>query len=90
MTGHTLAMTARTDPGRTLLTEIQSRCTVLYRQLAAGLDAPPSDRLRLEGMLETAHLLELAATEELDELLRSAYRESFAVSYTHLTLPTKA
>ncbi len=51
----------------------------LFAKLAAGQDVPPSQRLRLEGMMEMLVLLGLAQQSELDGALSRAYRGVFHV-----------
>ena len=58
------------------------RLRKLFAQLAAGQDVPPSQRLRLEGMMETLVLLQLTSPDELDTVLASIYREIFKVELT--------
>ncbi|MDP4789622.1 MAG: hypothetical protein NWR64_06500 [Haliea sp.] len=61
-----------------LLKTIEQRLDALFLALAEGLDAPPGRRLRLEGLLEAAALLELASEESLSALLASRYEAAFA------------
>ncbi len=63
-----------------LLETIDRRLADLLAQLAAGLDAPPGQRLRLEGLMEAAVLLEIAAEAELVALLETRYRDAFGHS----------
>lgn len=48
----------------------------MFSSLAAGGDLPPGRRLRAEGMMESAVLLELATGEELDRAMDACYREA--------------
>ncbi|MDO8862634.1 hypothetical protein Q6D67_13065 [Haliea sp. E1-2-M8] len=63
-----------------LIETIDQRLVALLSQLAAGLDAPPGHRLRLEGLMEAAVLLEIASAAELRALLEGRYREAFGRS----------
>lgn len=60
-----------------LIDSIDQRLQALLSQLAAGLDAPPGQRLRLEGLMEAAVLAEIASEAELRALLEARYREAF-------------
>lgn len=60
-----------------LTKELQGRWRVMFRALAAGDDAPPSLRLRAEGMMEAAVLLGLAGEDELLAAMDSCYQEAF-------------
>lgn len=60
-----------------LIDSIDQRLQALLSQLGAGLDAPPGQRLRLEGMMEAAVLAEIASEAELRALLEARYREAF-------------
>ena len=62
----------------TLLEHITARLDSLFAQLAEGLDAPPAQRLRLEGLLEAAVLLGGASEDELTALLSSRYQAAFS------------
>tara|TARA_R100001480_G_scaffold39845_3_gene52661 strand:- start:1060 stop:1365 length:306 start_codon:yes stop_codon:yes gene_type:complete len=62
----------------TLLEHITERLDSLFAQLAEGLDAPPAQRLRLEGLLEAAVLLGGASEDELTALLSSRYQAAFS------------
>src|SRR5690606_15495173 len=74
------AYSATGDPGtsmHTLIETIDQRLSALLSQLAAGLDASPGQRLRLEGLMEAAVLLGIASETELRALLEARYREAF-------------
>ena len=60
-----------------LIDSIDQRLQALLSQLAAGLDAPPGQRLRLEGLMEAAVLADIASEAELRALLEARYREAF-------------
>jgi hypothetical protein len=61
----------------TLLEHITARLDSLFVQLVEGLDAPPAQRLRLEGLLEAA-VLGGASEDELTALLSSRYQAAFS------------
>ncbi|MEQ8803180.1 hypothetical protein [Haliea sp.] len=63
-----------------LMENIDQRLVDLLSRLAAGLDAPPGQRLRLEGLMEAARLVDVATETELRTLLESRYREAFGHS----------
>jgi hypothetical protein len=63
-----------------LLTELERRWLQLFARLAAGDDAPPSQRLRLEGMMEAAALLAIASADQLQDAMAAAYLEAFGRS----------
>lgn len=60
-----------------LIETIDRRLQALLSQLSAGLDAPPGQRLRLEGLMEAAVLADIASEAELRALLEARYREAF-------------
>ena len=60
-----------------LSTELKERWAALFGALAAGEDAPPARRLRTEGMMEAALLLQLATVEELTLAMDDCYRAAF-------------
>jgi len=60
-----------------LMDTIDRRLQTLLSQLCAGLDAPPGQRLRLEGLMEAAVLTDIASAAELRSLLEVRYREAF-------------
>ena len=49
----------------------------MFSALAAGDDVPPGQRLRAEGMMEAALLLDAASVEELDRAMDDCYRQAF-------------
>ncbi len=59
-----------------LIETIDQRLAALLSQLAAGLDAPPGQRLRLEGLMEAAVLLDIATEAELQAQLEARYLEA--------------
>jgi len=60
-----------------LLREIEQRWETMFSALAAGADVPPSQRLRTEGMMQSAVLLELASEPELSAAMDRCYRDAF-------------
>jgi hypothetical protein len=65
-----------------LLTEIQSRWQQLFAALAGGEDAPPSLRLRTEGMMEAAILGGEITQATMHEQMDRCYRASFGRGLT--------
>jgi hypothetical protein len=65
------------DDVQKLMDTIDQRLQALLSQLCAGLDAPPGQRLRLEGLMEAAVLTGSASEGELRSLLEARYREAF-------------
>ncbi len=63
-----------------LLLELERRWTAMFLALAGGDDVPPSLRLRAEGMMEAALLLQAATQAELLEAMDACYREAFGRS----------
>jgi len=57
-----------------LMEEVTRRWEVLFRQLADGDDAPPSQRLRLEGLMEALVITGEATPHGLQEAMDAAYR----------------
>jgi hypothetical protein len=57
-----------------LLAELNQRWSAMFAALAAGDDVAPSQRLRIEGMMETAVLLDLVTTDGLLQAMDDAYR----------------
>ncbi len=53
---------------------LQPRWDALFGQLAEGLDVPPTQRLRLEGMMETLVLLECVDRESVDLAMNASYQ----------------
>jgi len=60
-----------------LLDELTRRWSAMFSALAAGDDVPPGQRLRAEGMMEAALLLDAASVEELDRAMDDCYRQAF-------------
>lgn len=67
---------------RKLLEELNQRWTSMFGALAGGDDVSPSMRLRTEGMMESALLLEHASMEELDQAMGQCYQGAFGSSIT--------
>jgi hypothetical protein len=65
-----------------LANELNQRWATMFKSLAAGDDVPPSMRLRTEGMMESALLLEHASMEEMDQAMGQCYREAFQRTIT--------
>lgn len=63
-----------------LLREIERRWREQFAALAAGDDVTPAQRLRAEGMMESAVWMELATAEELQEAMERCYEEIFGCS----------
>ncbi len=49
----------------------------MFAALAEGADVPPGQRLRTEGMMESAVLLELASAADLTQAMERSYRAAF-------------
>jgi len=60
-----------------LADELEQRWAAMFTALAAGDDVPPAQRLRTEGMMESALLLGHASVEALDRAMDSCYQEAF-------------
>ena len=60
-----------------LLDEIERRWRCLFVTLSTGVDVPPSQRLRVEGMMEAAALQGAASRDELLASMDRCYREVF-------------
>jgi len=58
-----------------LLAELERRWLRLFQQLQDGLDVPPSQRLRTEGLMEAAVLLDPGSEERLQQAMDVAYRQ---------------
>jgi hypothetical protein len=61
----------------TLLTELEQRWRKMFAALEAGDDVAPSRRLRAEGMMEAAVLLDVATPEELLNTMDRCYQDVF-------------
>jgi len=68
-----------------LTSELIQRWRTMFAALAGGSDVPPALRLRAEGMMEAAALLELASPAQLvsqmDECYRAAFGRGMAQDY---------
>ena len=60
-----------------LMDEVTRRWNELFCQLAAGDDAPPSQRLRLEGLMEALVITGECAPAEVQAAMEQCYREAF-------------
>lgn len=58
-----------------LLAELERRWLRLFQHLQRGLDAPPAQRLRIEGLMEAAALLEPGCEERLQQAMAVVYRQ---------------
>jgi len=63
-----------------IVEELSRRWRAMFSDLHAGDDLPPAARLRTEGMMEAAVLLEIATEEELQGLMAGCYAEIFGTS----------
>jgi hypothetical protein len=57
--------------------ELERRWRAMFAALAAGDDLPPAQRLRAEGMMEAAVLLQIATSDELIAAMEHCYRAAF-------------
>jgi hypothetical protein len=57
--------------------ELEQRWQAMFTALQAGDDVPPSLRLRTEGLMEAAVLLELASPAQLVEDMQRCYEAAF-------------
>ncbi|MBN7795615.1 hypothetical protein [Parahaliea mediterranea] len=57
-----------------LIAELERRWRRMFRQLAEGLDVPPSQRLRAEGLMEAVAALDPGSEARLQEAMDVAYR----------------
>ncbi len=70
-----------------LLVELERRWEALFTQLRDGLDAPPGQRLRIEGMMEAAALTDTGAespagvSEAMDAVYRRVTGRSLAADF---------
>lgn len=60
-----------------LIVELEKRWQALFQQLRDGLDVPPSQRLRTEGLMEAAALLDPGSEEHLRDAMDTVYRQVF-------------
>lgn len=58
-----------------LIAELERRWQRLFRQLAEGLDVPPSQRLRLEGLMEAAAILDPGSEARLQAAMDTVYAQ---------------
>lgn len=63
-----------------LLGEIESRWRGMFAQLAAGGDVPPAARLRTEGMMEAAIILEQSDEAQLLTVMERSYEAAFGTT----------
>jgi hypothetical protein len=61
----------------TLQTELNQRWSAMFTTLAAGGDLAPAERLRTEGMMEAAVLLEIATPAELLRAMDESYQLAY-------------
>ena len=66
-----------------LMDEVTGRWRELFRQLAAGDDAPPSQRLRLEGLMEALAITGECMPAEIQAAMDRCYREAFGHGLDH-------
>ncbi|NOR41468.1 MAG: hypothetical protein GQ537_09680 [Gammaproteobacteria bacterium] len=57
--------------------ELNARWNSMFAALAAGGDVPPAQRLRTEGMMEAAALLEVASSDQLVQAMSECYKVAF-------------
>ena len=60
--------------------ELKRRWTAMFAALAAGDDAPPALRLRLEGLMEAALLVQAATLEDIEDAMAHCYQQAFGRS----------
>jgi hypothetical protein len=60
-----------------LMSELERRWDVMFKALVDGDDVPPAQRLRTEGMMESAVLLEVASVADLLLAMDSSYRSAY-------------
>ena len=63
-----------------LLTEIENRWQSMFTQLAAGADVPPAARLRTEGMMEAAVILQQLDEVQLLAVMDRCYETAFGAT----------
>ena len=63
-----------------LLAELQRRWQAAFATLARGDDLPPGQRFRMEGMMESAALLEPGSNAEITAAMATVYRREFGKS----------
>ena len=64
----------------TLIGALNSRWRQIFITLSAGGDVSPGLRLRTEGIMEAVILLKEETTEELQQLMDSAYAEVYGMN----------
>jgi hypothetical protein len=60
-----------------LMDEVTGRWDAMFRQLAAGDDAPPSQRLRLEGLMEALVITGEYSPQAVQAAMDHSYRTVF-------------
>ena len=60
-----------------LLQEVEKRWETMFTALQAGDDVPLSLRLRTEGLMEAAVLMELVSADQLAEAMQRQYSSAF-------------
>lgn len=63
-----------------LMRELSARWDRMFMALADGADVPPALRLRAEGMMEAAVLLQVASADELVQVMDACYQRAFGRS----------
>ena len=61
------------DPRQTILQELHNRWQAIFSQLHEGSDVPPAQRLRTEGVMESAHSLGLLSIDEIQAEMAQVY-----------------
>ena len=67
---------------RDLQAELKRRWMAMFTSLADGGDVPPAQRLRTEGMMEAAAMLEVASSEQLVQAMNECYKVAFGQDIT--------
>ncbi|MEM9255670.1 MAG: hypothetical protein AAGA91_09485 [Pseudomonadota bacterium] len=57
-----------------LTQEMDRRWGRMFQQLVDGLDLPPTQRLRGEGLMEAAVLLDIHSPEQIDDAMEAVYK----------------
>ncbi|TXS89114.1 hypothetical protein [Parahaliea aestuarii] len=63
-----------------LWNEARRRWRAMFETLQAGLDVPPGQRLRLEGLMEAIALLEPGCQDALQDAMDAQYQQVFGRS----------
>lgn len=63
-----------------LQAEIERRWRAMFAALAGGDDVSPAQRLRTEGMMESAVLIAIATPRELSDAMARCYRSAYGRS----------